>query len=169
MSTTRHTTFFRRPRPSSSISTMHAAKTRAALLTAAEVGEIMASVQNCAGQLRTGTATEDHFVVFRTHMRLALAIERAGYMRGLLGHIEAAICACSAIHDRAMATGSWKPVPVTLAELDAITTMEDLHDMQLRQLTGGELATIVNKVIHEAQNEAVFMPPGDLQQAGAAA
>ena len=96
-------------------------------------------------------------------------LERAGYMRGLLGHIEAAICACSAIHDRAMATGSWKPVPVTLAELDAITTMEDLHDMQLRQLTGGELATIVNKVIHEAQNEAVFMPPGDLQQAGPAA
>ncbi len=164
-----HYTTFRRRDHTPTISTMHAAKARAAQLTAAEVGEIMASVQDCARHLRTGTATEDHFVVFRTHMRIALAIERAGYVRGLSGHIEEAMCACSAIHDRAMTTGTWKPVPVTLAELDAITSMEDLHDMQLRQLTGGDLAIIVNKVIRQAQNEAVFMPTSDLQQAGAAA
>lgn len=123
---------------------------RVSRLNEDEIAETMRPIRICARYLREGVATEDQFVVFRTAMRMAQAIEQKKLFRGLGGHIDAVLCACSAIHDRAMASGTWKPVQLNLAELDAINDMVDLHDVQLRQVTTGELEDLARKLIATA-------------------
>lgn len=139
---------------------MRVARARAARLTKAEICEAITPMREAARYLRAGVASEDHFVIYRTHVRIARAIEELRYFRGLSEHIAAALCACSAIHQRATAIGVWSPVELTLEECDAIDCMLDLHDVQLHQLTGGEFHTAVHRVITEAKGEAVLDAAG---------
>lgn len=151
----------RNPFPVSTIPlTMNVASARAARLSKTEIREAITPMSESARFLRAGVASEDHFVVYRTHVRIARAIEELRYFRGLSEHIAAALCACSAIHQRATANGVWTPVELTLEECDAIDCMLDLHDVQLHQLTGGEFHTAVHRVITEAKGEAVLDAAG---------
>lgn len=142
----------RKPAPPA-VSTMRKATLRAARLTEAEIHDIMKSVHHCARQLREGVASELHVEVLRTTMLLARAIEDLGVVRGMAGHIDAAVVALSAIRDRAMETGAWLPANLRLHELDAIACMVDLHDHQLRQVSAAELQRATKRVIAQQQSQ----------------
>lgn len=149
-------------KPSQAIDTIDWVTVQAVRLSEPTIASIMETVALCARYLREGVATEDQFVAFRTYMRIAQLIERERITRGFAGHIDSVLCACSCIHDRAMRTGTWHPVPINLLELDAILDMTDLFEVQLRQLTGGELDRIVAKLIAQAQStrgEVVHVTP----------
>lgn len=129
------------------VDTVLLASIQAARLSKDALAGIMQQVNTSAGYLCQGVATEDQFVVFRTHMRIAQRIEHQGLTRGVLGHIDAVLCACSTIHDRAHATGTWHPTAITLEELDAIKSMVDLYEIQLHQVTHGEFTVIVDRLV----------------------
>lgn len=133
-------------KPAPPVNTIALATAQAVRLSEPAIAAIMAPVALCARYLREGVATEDQFVAFRTYMRIAQLIEHERITRGFAGHIDAVLCACSTVHDRATATGTWHPVPINLLELDAILDMTDLFEVQLHQLTGGELYRIVQQL-----------------------
>ena len=94
------------------------------------------------------------------------AVERLGYVRGMQGHIEAALIAIKAILTRGAELGTWRPVTLHYYELDAITSAVDLHDHQLRQLSAGELHTATKRVIAHMQSQGggqlLHVAPADL-------
>lgn len=140
----------RQPAP---VNTMLKAQVRATRLTEAEIRETMDAVRHCATRVREGVATELQVQALRTTMLIALEIERLGYVRGMQGHIEAALIAIKAILTRGIEFGTWRPVTLHHYELDAITCMVDLHDHQLRQLSAGELHTATRRVIAHMQSQ----------------
>ena len=140
----------RQPAPAN---TMHKALQCATRLTEAEIRETMAAVHHCATRVREGVATELHVQTLRTTMLIALEIERLGYVRGMAGHIDAALVAIKSVLDRGSETGQWRPTPLRYYELDAITCMVDLHDHQLRQLSFAELHTATKRVIAHMQSQ----------------
>jgi hypothetical protein len=84
-----------------------------------------------------------------TAFLIASAIEAGGIIKGLQGHITAAVQAIEAITLRATRTGTWHPTPLHWHELDAINTMLELHPHQLRALSAAELHSTVQRVIHQ--------------------
>lgn len=148
------------------VDTMHKARMRATRLTEAEIRETMEAVRHCATRVREGVATELQVQALRTTMLIALEIERLGYVRGMRGHIDAALVAVKAVLTRGIELGTWRPTPLHYYELDAITNMVDLHDHQLRQLTAAELHAATKRVIAQMQSqgggELVHVAPEDL-------
>lgn len=148
------------------VNTMRKALQRATRLTEAEIRETMAAVHHCATRVREGVATELQVQTLRTTMLIALEIERLGYVRGMAGHIEAALVAIKSVLDRGSETGQWRPTLLRYYELDAITCMVDLHDHQLRQLSFAELHTATKRVIAHMQSqgggELVNATPADI-------
>ena len=140
----------RQPLP---VNTMFKARMRASRLTEAEIREIMDAVHHCATRMREGVATELQVQALRTTMLIALEIERLGYVRGLHGHIEAALIAIKSALIRGVETGEWRPTQLQLYELDAITNMVDLHEHQLRNLAAIELHTATKRVIAHMQSQ----------------
>lgn len=130
---------------------------RATRLTEAEIAETMAPFLECATRLREGVATRDQVDAVFTAFLIAGAIEDGGIIRGLQGHITAAVDAIESITLRATRTGAWRPTALHWHELDAITNMLDLHPHQLRALSAAELHTTVQRVIHQrrAMGDAV--------------
>src|SRR3989344_2344531 len=104
-------------------------------------------------RMREGVATELQVQALRTTMLIALEIERLGYVRGLHGHIEAALIAIKSALTRGVETGEWRPTQLQLYELDAITNMVDLHEHQLRNLAAIELQTATKRVIAHMQSQ----------------
>lgn len=135
------------------VNTMRKALQRASRLTEAEIRETMAAVHHCATRVREGVASELQVQTLRTTMLIALEIERLGFVRGMAGHIEAALVAIKSVLDRGGETGQWRPTPLRYYELDAITCMVDLHDHQLRQLSFAELHTATKRVIAHMQSQ----------------
>lgn len=140
-------------RVSAGVNTMHKVLARATRLTEFEIRETMQPIQHCAARLREGVATELQVDVLRSTMLIALEIERLGHVRGMAGHIEAAMLALSMVHDRGLECGPWQPPALQLHELDAVMCMVDLHDHQLRQLTAGELQRATRRVIAQMQSQ----------------
>lgn len=140
----------RQPTPSN---TMFKALVRASRLTEAEIRETMGAVNHCAARAREGVATELQVQTLRTTLLIALEIERLGYVRGMGGHIEAALIVIRAILTRGNELGEWHPTELQLYEIDAITSALDLHDHQLRQLTAAELQTATKRVIAQMQSQ----------------
>lgn len=153
----------RQPAP---VDTMRKALQRATRLTEREIRETMNAVRHCATRVREGVATELQVQTLRTTMLIALEIERLGYVRGMQGHIEAALVAIKAILTRGIEFGTWRPVTLHYYELDAITSAVDLHDHQLRQLSAGELHTATKRVIAQMQSQGggqlLNVAPADL-------
>ena len=153
----------RQPAP---VDTLDKAIKRASRLTEAEIRETMDAVRHCATRVREGVATELQVQALRTTMLIALEIERLGYVRGMRGHIEAALIAIKAILTRGIEFGTWRPVTLHYYELDAITSAVDLHDHQLRQLSAGELHTATKRVIAHMQSQGggqlLKVAPADL-------
>ena len=145
---------------------MHKALQRATRLTEAEIRETIAAVHHCATRVREGVAPELQVQTLRTTMFITLEIERLGHVRGMAGHIEAALVAIKFVLDRNSETGEWRPAPLHYFELDAITCVVDLHDHQLRQLSFAELHTATKRVVAHMQSqgggELVHATPADI-------
>lgn len=137
----------RRPRPARN--PIETAMLRATRLTEHEIAETMAPFLVCATRLREGVATRDQVDAVFTAFLIAGAIEAGGIIKGLQGHITAAVQAIEAITLRATRTGAWRPTPLHWHELDAINTMLELHPHQLRALSAAELHGTVQRVIHQ--------------------
>lgn len=135
------------------VNTLRKAMLRHTRITEAEIRATMEPIMVCATRLREGVATELQVQVLRSTMAIALEIERLGYVRGMAGHMEAAVVALTSIAARAMETGTWRPTPLRWYEMDAITSAVDLHDHQLRQLTAAELHRATQRVIARMQSQ----------------
>lgn len=156
------------------IPTMARARKAATLLTKPEIEEILEPLHLCEKRLREGVATEDQVIILASNMRIALAIEDQGIVRGLRHHLQPALDALETIHARANATGCWVPTALTSHELDAVRVGLEMFGHQLRYLSARELHQAVRKVISRTQSQGiatVHAQPKDigLQAAGAAA
>lgn len=140
------------PRQKPYVDTIGKALFRAARLSQAEIASTIGPARQCFTRLREGVATEDQHTVLYTILRIAQGIEESGIVRGLHEHIASALQAMDAIRARALASGAWRPTALHYYELEAITTMLDLHEFQLRQLSAGELTAIARKLIARTQS-----------------
>jgi hypothetical protein len=122
------------------------AKAGAGRLTPAEIVEPIACLRTAARALREGVATEWEWMVVASALNVAQAIERQGVVHGLSGHLHAAEMALKAIHQRAMAGGEWFSTPLDYQEIEDITSMVDLHEFQLSQVSYGEFRRAVDLV-----------------------
>lgn len=127
--------------------TMNAAKLRASRLTATEIASIMTPVRECFAHVRTATATELQHQVLHSTLAMAQEIERAGIVRGLVEHIELAMTASSTYSARCLTSGAWQASACHFHELDAISSMLDLHEFQLEQLSAVERDRITQRLI----------------------
>lgn len=141
----------RKPRPVA-LNPLGLAKDRAGALTREELASTMAPIRQCEARLREGVATEDQFAVLRTSLLVAQEIEASGIVRGLHEHLASAMKAMDTIHDRAMATGTWRPTSLYYFELDAIRHAVDLHAFQLRKVSQGELTNLAQRVCARASS-----------------
>lgn len=126
---------------------------RATRLTDPEIASIMAPIRTCETALRRGVATQMQWEILQTTVMAAGNIEKSRIVRGLSEHIASATAAIDAIGRRARLTGTWRPTALHYQELDAITTMVDLHDFQLRQLSAGELHRIIKQLMDATQSQ----------------
>jgi hypothetical protein len=133
--------------------TLMAAKLRASRLTATEIASIMNPVRECFAHVRTATATELQHQVLHSTLAMAQEIERAGIVRGLVEHIELAMSASSTYSARCFASGAWQASACHFHELDAISSMLDLHAFQLEQLSAAELHRITQRLIARTKQE----------------
>jgi len=133
--------------------TLMAAKLRASRLTGTEIASIMDPVRECFAHVRTATATELQHQVLHSALTMAQEIERAGIVRGLVEHIELAISASSTYSARCFASGAWQASACHFHELDAISSMLDLHAFQLEQLSAVELHRITQRLISRTKQE----------------
>jgi hypothetical protein len=153
---------------------MARARRAVAKLTKPEIAEIIAPLQQCEKHLREGVATEEQVLVLCTAIRIALAIEEQGIVRGLRNHLQPALDALDAIHARANTSGRWVPTALWFHELDAVRVGLEMYGHQLRHLSARELHQAVRKLITRTQSSgvaAVYVKPQEvgLQAAGAAA
>lgn len=111
---------------------------RASKLTQAEHEGVMQPLQAGFTALREGRACELDWCQLASAVNLAQAIEAQGIVRGLHEHLRAAELALQSVYSRAMVAGQWKPTALWVVELDAISTMVELHAFQLGQLAHGE-------------------------------
>ena len=139
----------RKSRWPAAVNTMDLVSRRVALVTPADLAEVMHPLQAAFTALRQGVATEWQWSVLASAMNCAQAIEKQGVVRQLAGHLHAAELALQSIYNRAMAAGKWQPPSLYYIELDAIDTAIDLHKFQLQQLSTGE----VIKALDYAQTE----------------
>lgn len=139
----------RKPRYPAVVNTMDLVSRRVALVTPADLADVMEPLQTAFTALREGVATEWQWSVLASAMNCAQAIEKQGVVRQLAGHLRAAELALQSIYNRAMATGRWQATALYYIELDAIDTAIDLHKFQLQQLSTGE----VIKALDYAQAE----------------
>ena len=139
----------RRARWPAAVNTIDLVSRRVALVTPADLAQVMEPLQAAFTALRQGVATEWQWSVLASAMNAAQAIEKQGVVRQLAGHLHAAELALQSIYNRATATGKWQATALYYIELDAIDTAIDLHKFQLQQLSTGE----VIKALDYAQAE----------------
>lgn len=133
--------------------TLTAAQLRASCLTSTEIASIMDLVRECFAHVRTATATELQHQVLHSTLVIAQEIERAGIVRGLVEHIDLALAASSAFNTRSLASGAWQASACHFHELDAISSMLDLHAFQLEQLSAAELHRITRRLIARTKQD----------------
>lgn len=133
--------------------TLDAAQLRASCLTPAEIASIMNPVRECFAHVRTTTATELQHQVLHTTLTIAHEIERSGIVRGLVEHLDLALAASSAYNARSLGAGAWQPSDCAFHELEAISTMLDLHEYQLKQLSAAEMHRITRRLIARTKQE----------------
>lgn len=139
----------RRPRWPAAVNTMDLVSRRVALVTPADLADVLQPLRDAFKALREGVATEWQWSIIASAVNAAQAIDKQGIVKGLHEHLHAAELALASINRRAMATGQWQPTALYYLELDAIDTAIDLHKFQLQQLSTGE----VIKALDYAQAE----------------
>lgn len=125
----------------------------ASRLTPAEIAGIMSPIRECFAHVRTATATELQFQILHTTLVIAQEIENAGIVRGLVEHIDLALAASSNYSARSLASGAWQASDCHFHELDAISSMLDLHTFQLEQLSAAELHRITQRLIARTKQD----------------
>lgn len=147
---------FAPPRPrhgmKPAVNTLRTAIFRASRLSPAEVEGTMATALACFDLLRTCRASEDHLIVLRTQLFIALGIEKMGVVRGLFAEIDAAIKALDAIESRSLATGAWRQSALYPGELQAIREGVRWHAFQLEHVSSAELHAAAQKLIAQTQS-----------------
>lgn len=151
----------RKPRWPAAVNTMDLVSRRVALVTPADLAQVLHPLQAAFTALRQGVATEWQWSVLASAMNCAQAIDKQGVVKGLHTHLRAAELALQSIYNRAIATGKWQPTSLYYIELDAIDTAIDLHKFQLQQLSTGE----VIKALDYAKAEVRSSGGRALQQA----
>ena len=111
---------------------------RASKIPPAEIEVVMAPITDGFKAAREGVANESQWCLLAGNVELALAIERQGVVRGVLGHLTAAEAALAAIKRRAMASGAWKATSLYWQEIEALDTFVTVHRFQLENLSEGE-------------------------------
>lgn len=143
-------------------------------LTPAEVAETMGSLRTAFAHMREGVATHNEYVVLHSNMLIAQEIERMGIVRGLQEHITAALQACASYQERSGYAENWMPSDIHFHELDALSTMLDLHEYQLQQLTAREVHQAAQRLIartksaggevYQADNSMATLTPHTQEQ-----
>ena len=129
-----------RPRPVTA-DTMALALHHAAKPAQQDRAEVLGILRAAIGSLCAGTGSEQDWSITAGSVSVAQAIEQQGIVRGLAGHLAAAELALQAIYDRcARAQGRiWLRPTLTLAEIDALRLLLQLHSYQVHQLGRAEL------------------------------
>lgn len=115
----------------------------AAKCSSDERQEIMAMFITAVTALRQGVATELQWSIAAGQLAVAMAIERQGKVRGLLGHLQHIEAQLQAVYDRATCTGRWMRTALYYQELDALDLLVSLYKFQLAQLGRGEFMAAV--------------------------
>ena len=118
----------------------------ATCLTQTERASTLEPTHQCVGQLRRGTATEDHHTIIYSVLMIASGIEDTSIVRGLRTHFADAMAALDAIRQRATRSGAWLPTELSAQELAAITEAVRLHEFQLRHISATELHRVATKL-----------------------
>jgi len=122
-----------------------------------QLAQIKLSMQAAAKAMREGVGTERDWSVLAGELALAIAIERGGIVRGLMGHFESFDRVLQAIHDRCSKPvlvgqpAQWQRTALWHYELDELRNFIDLHSYQLTQLSRSELEAALDK----AQNNII--------------
>lgn len=140
------------PRKRPARSTFDVAIKRASLLLPHEIAEIMDSMNLCLSALREGKASENHLIVFRTHIKISLGIEDSGVVAGLKKYFDEALRALEAIRLRSMSGGQWRQSALYAAELATLSEAVRLYDFQIRQVSAGEICAVTNKLIAQTKS-----------------
>lgn len=134
---------------------VHLALMGAARLTGEEVRHVFAPLQASADAMRRGVGSETDWSNLAAACCVAKAIERQGVVRGLQEHFNTIEAALQGIARRAFAGGEWMPTALYFQELDALQDLLELHEYQVRQLSGGEFKRAVDlataNVTHQAR------------------
>ncbi len=139
---------------------------RVARLTRKEQLDTIAPARACLARLREGVATEDQHAVLYTCVQMAMGIEARGIVRGLREHLASALQALETIRARALASGAWRPTALYFYELDALREAVDLHAIQLRHVSAGELASIATHLIARTQSAGAAVARASMKDLG---
>ncbi len=133
---------------------VHLALMGAARLTGEEVRTVFAPVQASADAMRRGVGTENDWSTLAAACCVARAVERQGVVRGLDEHLGVIEEALQGIARRAFAACAWTPTPLYFQELDALRLFLELHEFQVRQLSGAEFKRAVDLATANVKNQA---------------
>lgn len=135
-----------RPRPVTA-DTMALALHFAAKPAEADRNDILGTLAKAIKALREGVASEHQWAIAAGAVTVALAIERKGIVRGLMGYITTVGNALEDIHARALRNGNGRWVRVTLYfnEIEALNDLLWLHKLQLSKLGRAEFLAAIDK------------------------
>ncbi|PUE20329.1 hypothetical protein [Limnohabitans sp. WS1] len=139
----------RRPRWVKSTNTLDIALFRATKLLPDEIAARMDPLRDAHRALREGRATELQWTVIASAVAISLSIEKKGIVRGLIEHLTKADLALARIEQRARKTKTWKPTSLYFDELDSVTTLLELFEYQLQNLSAKEY----DQAWHHAKSE----------------
>lgn len=128
----------RQPRYAELCDTVEKVTNNVALITATEAKRLMGPIKAALVAMREGQATELDWQHLVTCAAIGLSIDTKGVVRGLFEHFTTADLALERVAARFRAAGQWKPTALWFDELDAITTMVELHEFQIKQLSAKE-------------------------------
>lgn len=140
------------PRQKAYVDTIGKALKRASCLLPSEVADTMAPARACIELLRECKATEDHLIILRTQLRIAVGIEDSGIVRGFRAEFESALAAIDAIETRSTAGGAWRQSALYAHELASIREAVRWHAFQLQHVSAGELHAAATKLIAQTQS-----------------
>lgn len=108
------------------------------LLTPTEVETSLKPLRAASKALRIGVATELEWATVGDAIETAVRLEQRLLPRGLAEHLQSALLALQEIRRRALVSGIWRAVEISLEEMEHVDTAVDLHEWQLLQLSAAE-------------------------------
>lgn len=124
--------------PPPAINNLEIARTHAARLTLHERRTVMRPIRDSFKALREGVATWQQWACVSSAMKVALAIEAQGVVRGMKGFFTAADTALDAFCQRVQDGDKWANATPYFQEIEDIAEAIDFHEDQLRVLAYSE-------------------------------